>query len=70
MIWKLEYPDASDGQTFGMVVRADSEEQARCLADVYENQRRWLDTEKTTCEPIGANVGESEVILAAANSEL
>lgn len=53
-------------KTFGMVIRAESEERARTIAAENcseEGRGAWLDSENSTCEELTGD-GEEEVIIS------
>lgn len=67
---KYDRPDRHEGMN-SLVVRAESEEQARAIANddcnVFDDNGLWLDTDLTYCTEIGDTFnqkypGESEMI--------
>lgn len=67
-LWKLEDPKATYDETCGLVVRAETEQRARELADEDEGKRdspfrqNWLNTGHCICVEIPVD-GKEEIIL-------
>jgi hypothetical protein len=66
MIFVLRNQHPDFGKMIGIVIRADSEEQARMLANTraYGEGKIWGDSEKATCELVSEG-GDAQIILEA-----